>query len=354
MRIAQLSRMLPRADYAGGVSGQVDLLSRALVSRGHDVTVFAVNPPPEPAPYTFSRVHIPPRFVRATPLLFGFALSRLPLDDFDVVHSHGDDHLLRLKPPLVRTFHGSSWAETKNAIRLKHRLYHLTMGCFERISEWRADAIAVDASETNAHLRRRALVVPCTYDGRRFFPGGTRSGNPTILFVGDLDTRKRGRLLLDVFQTAIRRALPDAELWIVSGDRVSAEGVRCFGRVGGSELGELYRRAWVFCLPSSYEGFGVPYIEAMACGTPVVATHNGGADEILDLGRYGLLAGENELAGTLLSVLQNPELRSGLGHQAVERARMYSMDRMAAGYESVYESVLRSRGELAMDKAAAS
>lgn len=50
------------------------------------------------------------------------------------------------------------------------------------------------------------------------------------------------------------------------------DGVRVLGKVSLERLTEFYRRAWLFCLPSSYEGFGVPYIEAMASGTAVVAT----------------------------------------------------------------------------------
>jgi len=340
MRIAQLSRMLPRADYAGGVSGQVDLLARALVSRGHDVTVFAVNPPAEPAKYAFSRVQIPPALTRATPYLFSLALARLPLDDFDVVHSHGDDHLLHMKAPLVRTFHGSSWSEARNGARLKHRLYHFSMGFAELVSEWRAAAIVVDSASTKLYLKRRAVVIPCGYDGERFFPGDVKSPRPSILFVGDLDTRKRGRLLLEVFSELVRPAVPDAELWIVSNDRLDVDGVRSLGRVPGPELADLYRRAWVFCMPSSYEGFGVPYAEAMACGTPVVATHNGGADEVLADGRYGLLVGDADLGRALISLLQSPDRRATMTARALERAPTYAMDRMAEQYEAVYDSTL--------------
>ena len=53
-------------------------------------------------------------------------------------------------------------------------------------------------------------------------------------------------------------------------------GITVLGRLDDEELAREYRAAWVFCLPSSYEGFGIPYAEAMASGTPVVATPNPG------------------------------------------------------------------------------
>lgn len=337
--------MLPRTDYAGGVSGQVDLLARALVSRGHEVTVFAMNPPAEAPKYTFEAVTVPGQrsnlLQRATPYLFPFAAARLPLDRFDVIHSHGDDHLVRAKAPIVRTFHGSSWCEARAGVRFRHRVYHCTMALSEVVSEWRAAAIVANSASTQRRLKRRSLVIPCGYAAARFFAGGGRSERPSILFVGDLDTRKRGRLLLQVFSEVVRPAVPDAELWMVSADRIAVDGVRSIGRVTGPELADLYRRAWVFCLPSSYEGFGVPYVEAMACGTPVVATHNGGADEVLGGGRYGLIVDKTKLGDALISVLQSADRRAALAARAIERAREYAIDRIVDQYEAVYESVLR-------------
>ena len=52
-------------------------------------------------------------------------------------------------------------------------------------------------------------------------------------------------------------------------------GVRVLGRLGAEALADAYRRAWVFCLPSDYEGFGIPYAEALASGTPVALLTNG-------------------------------------------------------------------------------
>ncbi len=64
------------------------------------------------------------------------------------------------------------------------------------------------------------------------------------------------------------------------------EGIVNLGKkVPFEKLCELYQRAWILCLPSTYEGFGVPYIEAMASGTVAVASPNPGAKEILDNGK---------------------------------------------------------------------
>ena len=62
------------------------------------------------------------------------------------------------------------------------------------------------------------------------------------------------------------------------------KGVSYHVGVSDTELAALYCRAWVYVSPSTYEGFGLPYAEALACGTPVVATPNDGSHEMLSAG----------------------------------------------------------------------
>ena len=76
---------------------------------------------------------------------------------------------------------------------------------------------------------------------------------------------------------------------MVCPQKIEESGIHTFEHVDSEKLSELYSAAWIFCLPSSYEGFGRPYVEAMAAGTPVVATPNPGAMEVLENGRFGLI-----------------------------------------------------------------
>lgn len=345
MRIAMIARTLPRADYAGGVSGQVHLLATALSRRGHDVTVHALNEPPDDAPYKYRPVHLPPavaRNPRAALYLFPWWVSRLSLEDYDIIHTHGDDHFLRTRRPVVRTFYGSSRAEAENSTNFRGRLYHLSMAVPERMSEKRATDRTVISDFTLRYLTRPATVIPCGYDPTVFFLAGVKSTSPSILFVGDLGTRKRAELLLETFAKAVRPAVPAAELWMVTTAPVSAPGVRWFGRISTPVLADLYRQAWVFCLPSRYEGFGVPYIEAMACGTPVVATCNGGADEVLEDGRWGRLVREQDLGQTLVELLNFEDIRRSFTQRGLERVKSYDISLIAEQYEAVYEQAMAS------------
>jgi phosphatidylinositol alpha-mannosyltransferase len=167
------------------------------------------------------------------------------------------------------------------------------------------------------------------------------------MFVGTMHGRKRGAMLLDLFRQKIRPQISNAEFWAVCEEEVHGDGVRWFGRVSNEKLAELYSRAWVFCLPSSYEGFGVPYIEAMASGTPVVASPNPGAAEVTCNGKYGLLAKDADLGDALMGALTDAELRERLRNAGLERARDFGWDRVCGEYEALYAPSARLEVELA-------
>jgi glycosyltransferase involved in cell wall biosynthesis len=83
----------------------------------------------------------------------------------------------------------------------------------------------------------------------------------------------------------------------------------------------------------------VPYIEAMASGTPVVATPNVGASEVTDDGRFGLLCSDDELAESLRRMLTDTVLRDRIRRAGLLRARDFSWDRVCQDYEALYDPV---------------
>jgi glycosyltransferase involved in cell wall biosynthesis len=151
-------------------------------------------------------------------------------------------------------------------------------------------------------------------------------------------------LLLDAFQRIVRPAVPGAQLWLVCEDTVLAPGVACYASLPLESLADLYRRAWVFCLPSSYEGFGRPYAEAMASGTPVVATPNAGAREVLDSGHYGVITPPARLGETLLAVLRDDAWRQRLATAGLARAATFDWARVVAQYERLYMQAMARKG----------
>jgi glycosyltransferase involved in cell wall biosynthesis len=108
-------------------------------------------------------------------------------------------------------------------------------------------------------------------------------GGPFVLTVATLERRKNLETLLEAM-TLVRARRPELRLGVVGapgwqGPRLEAEGVHTLGYVEDEELAALYRGAEVFVYPSRFEGFGMPIVEAMACGTPVVASGHPSLDE---------------------------------------------------------------------------
>jgi glycosyltransferase involved in cell wall biosynthesis len=145
-------------------------------------------------------------------------------------------------------------------------------------------------------------------------------GAPYILTVATLDRRKNLETLLDAM-VLVRRRHPELVLAVAGapgwqGPSLNREGVLALGYVEDNELAALYRGAEVFAYPSRFEGFGMPIVEAMACGTPVVASAHPSLDE----------------ASGKAAVRADPESAQALA-SGIERALSERDAHAAAGYE---------------------
>ena len=105
-------------------------------------------------------------------------------------------------------------------------------------------------------------------------------------------------------------------------------------------LAALLAEAWVFCYPSVYEGFGIPYIEAMAAGTAIVTSPYAGAGEVLKNGRYGIICDDDRLADDLLRLLDCRELSQEFEARGLERAPAFSDNAIAECYLQIYRNVV--------------
>ncbi len=334
MKIAMTHVDLPN-ETKGGVAAQAHHLANALTDRGHDVTMFTFSPPYDECRYTVRQLTSPRGMKRLRSFLLAGRLAATDFSGFDIVHTHGDNYLMWGAHPQVRTFHGSARDEAASALTHRRRLYQSLMVMLEKAGARVADVNIGVSATTRERISAISLTIPCGVDTGRFHPG-PKSDRPSVLFVGTSGGRKRGQFLADVFQSQVLPRVPDAELWAVTDKPLEGNGIVNFGRVSFGELIDLFRRAWVFSLPSTYEGFGVPYIEAMASGTAVVASPNPGAVEVLDEGRYGVLAGDAGLGAAIAEMLVDDVRRAAYEATGLQRSCDYSWNRVAAAYEQVY------------------
>lgn len=327
----------------GGVEVHVHRLSNRLAERGHDVHVLSLTSAPENHAYRHTRVG--PEDLHRSKLkritLGSVLLNRLRIEA-DVLHLHGDDwFFLRRGLPTVRTFYGSAWREAQTARSVKRRIGSAAIFPLELVAArlaTKAYAISPDLTRTYGvdGLLPCAVEVPCDRVVER-------SGAPTILFVGTWAGRKRGELLFDVFQREVRSRVPDARLIMVCEREVSGPGVESVRFPSDDELSALYGRAHVFCLPSSYEGFGIPYLEAISHGTPVVSTFNPGAAYVLDGGRAGELTSVESLGATLVRLLTDEEHRRQVAAAGHDRARAFDWDVVIEAHERAYAGAVAAR-----------
>ena len=157
-----------------------------------------------------------------------------------------------------------------------------------------------------------------------------REGKGGILFVGTLEPRKGIDDLVAVWQSLAeprpRLILCGERGWRV---RVPA-GVEVTGWVDRERLRTLYQRARIFVYPSRYEGFGIPPLEAMACGAPVIATRTGAIPEYAEGAALLIDAGDRDALGeAMLRLLRDEPLRRDLAARGIERAKKYRWDRSA-------------------------
>lgn len=179
-------------------------------------------------------------------------------------------------------------------------------------------------------------VVPNGVEAE-FTQDGPAADGDYVLAVGTLEPRKNLQRLVE----AVRRS--DVELRVVGargwgGVQVSGNGVRWLGEVGDAELARLYRGARCVAYPSLYEGFGIPVLEAMACGTPVVTSRGTAMEEVAD--GAAVLVDAHDPADIAAGIDRAVAERDRLVPRGLERARAFRWDAIAAATVGVYREAL--------------
>jgi glycosyltransferase involved in cell wall biosynthesis len=174
-----------------------------------------------------------------------------------------------------------------------------------------------------------------------------------LLYAGTLEPRKNIGTLVSAW-AALRREFPTTLPLVLAGgygwrsrglERQLAElapaGLRHLGRVTDARLLELLQAASVFVYPSFYEGFGLPVVEAMACGVPVVTSDRSSLPEVA--GGAALLVDPEDagqLAGAVAHLLAEPALAAELAGRGLERARTFRWDSAARAHEEAFVEAL--------------
>jgi phosphatidylinositol alpha-mannosyltransferase len=344
VNLAMFSYGLPvSGEKRGGIERAAHTLAQGLAERGHRVVVFSHDSKPQGAAYEVRELPWK-SFVqtwlgrRVTMGYLGNVMALLPdYREFDAIVAHGDSLLLPLKgKPVLRVMHGSALGEARHATSVGRYILQYGVYAQELLTALTEPCTVGVSANTQRDNRFIHHVIPHGVDTRIFHPEPLgKTPMPSLVFVGTAGGRKRGSFLLDLFSRVVRAAHPEAHLAFVGPAGPAVPGVSYHTGVSDEDLAALYRRAWVYASPSAYEGFGLPYLEAMACGTCVVASPNPGSREVLEDGRYGVLAEDAAFGEALIATLGDAHRRRDMEAAGLCRANELSLDAMLDRYETL-------------------
>lgn len=355
-------------DVPGGVQSHVLQLAEVMRARGHEVSVLAPASPhvslPDyvvsagkaiPIPYNGSVARL-----QFSPAVHGRVRKWLMQGDFDVLHLHEPNApslsmwALRVaEGPIVATFHTSTTKSLtlsvfQGVLRPWHEKIIGRIAVSDLARRWQMEALGSDAVEIPNGVDVPALAAAPRLDG---YPRPGKS----VLFLGRYDEPRKGMAVLLAALPRVVEHFPDLQVLIVGhGDEDElraqagelARHMRFLGLVDDAGKASAMRSADVYCAPNlGGESFGIVLVEAMAAGTPVVASDLDAFRRVLCDGKAGRLVPVGdaaELAAGLIEMLKDDALREryvAAGSAAVAR---YDWSVVASQIMRVYETVAGS------------
>ncbi len=295
----------------------------------------------------------------------------------DVLHAMAFVSPMLSRLPAVITVFDLSFLKFPQAFKPANRFYLRTM---TRISVRQAEQVIAISEYTRQDViarlgvpAERVQTVYCGVDAT-FVPlppadiaaFKTEKGLPErfVLFLGTIEPRKNVVRLIEAF-ALLAKALPDVDLVVAGGKgwffepvfaRAQELGlagrVHFPGYVPEAEKPLWYNAAEVFCYPSLYEGFGLPPLEAMACGTPVISSNAASLPEVV--GEAGIMVDPQDTAGlseAMQALLESAALRSELAGRGCTRARQFNWPETARQTARIYHLAKRQASVARRDPA---
>ncbi|WP_216897290.1 glycosyltransferase family 4 protein [Nocardia alni] len=352
-------------DVPGGVQAHVVELAQVMIERGHRVSVLAPASEETRLPdfvVSAGKAVAIPYNGSVARLSFGpTAYSRLRRwiaeGNFDVLHIHEPNapslSMLALKVaegPIVATFHTSTTKSLvlstfQGVLRPFHEKISGRIAVSELARRWQVEALGGDAVEIP-----NGVDVPA-FAHAPLLEGYPRAGG-TVLFLGRYDEPRKGMAVLLGALPELVRTHPDVQILIVGGGEqerlrrsagVHARHLRFLGQVSDADKASAMRSADVYCAPNiGGESFGIVLVEAMAAGTPVVASELDAFRRVLRDGAAGRLVPVDDsaaLAVALSELLSTPALRDELVRAANQVVGEYDWPVVAEQILRVYETV---------------
>jgi glycosyltransferase involved in cell wall biosynthesis len=389
------------APHSGGQGVYLKYLSRSLVRRGHAVTVISGPPYPELDPdvtlvclpsldlYEHGLKSIRPRqllsrleriewFSKLTggfaePYTFGERVKRWFVgreSEYDIVHDNQTiaDGILALQHqglPLVTTIHHPITKDYRVALAAERRWYmrllihrwHSFLRMQKRVASQLQSVVTVSGASatdisTDFNVDPSAIsVMHLGVDTELFRPlAGMEREVHRLMTTASADAPLKGLSVLLHAIASLRPEYPGIRLTLVGrpkpgGDTeklIASLGlgdvIECHKGISHEEMVQKYANAAIAVVPSIYEGFGLPAVEAMACGVPLVSTDGGALAEVVEDAGLVVSAGDSEaLANAIRRLFEDENLRSDFAARGLSRVeRHFCWSRCAERMEAYY------------------
>lgn len=290
-------------------------------------------------------------------------------NDADITHFFNYIVPPKVSGKTVVTVHDMVYKAFPETVRGRTR-YMLETGL--KRSMKRADMIVTDSEFSKTEIikyfpqwEKKLRVVPCGVDRTRFHPEQDQSridetrkltgtDRSYFLYLGTLEPRKNLRRLAVAYD-AFRKGKSEYPMLVLAGGKGwlndelmrtikeldLGEDIKLVSYVPEEHIRPLMSGALAFVFPSIYEGFGMPPLEAMACGVPVLTTHAASLPEVV--GDSALICdpyNTDEMTDCLERLYHDSKLRRELSNAGLARARMYSWENAAAILYDIYKEAL--------------
>jgi glycosyltransferase involved in cell wall biosynthesis len=389
LHVCYISQEYPPETGWGGIGSYTYEMANALASDGHRVTVIsrAVNqesfkelggvaihrvaPKPkwDSVPVAWRMNRIWPGFAWAAMLKLRAIHKQTPVDVVEAAEGRADAFFvsyLPRRPKLVTRLHTAR--KFVDELNIGPREAHRFEYWLEKKSILRANLLTapsqavIDLTRTWLTLKdANPFVIPNPVDEQKFRPSTFERKN-SIVYTGRLERRKGVHVIAEAIPMVLEK-FPAAEFLFLGSDGTDRDGVNwrdkllssleadqrkqlAFEQKSRDSLVHAYQEAAMCILPSVWENFPYALLEAMSCGTPVIASNAGGFPELIEDGVSGFLVPVNDakaLAARIIELLEAPSLRARIGDHARQRVEtLFSPRQVVPPMIAAYEQAIAS------------
>ncbi len=346
----------------GGITTHVEGLAKELMKRGHEVAVFTKRAQYNDENFPF-RVYRVNSFFKTERTLDIPVLDELKsaLNSYspDVIHGHHAFSPMSLFSISIGRRMGTRTVLTNHSISILYDFdklwypssyillpYRQLIGMADKII-----AVSGAAATFISHFTDKSIrVIPNGVNTSDFCHNGKVYDGRSMLFVGRFSYRKGIYILLEAMREVLDKR--DNAMLTIAGAGTAAplqllakgmgidERVRVIQNADRGDLLDLYKHSNVFVMPSVFgESFGIVLIEAMAAGTPIVATNQGGISEVVEDGKTGFLVekyNSGKLAEAIIAILGDQKLFERMSNACTIAAKRYDWSRIGDEIEEAY------------------